>query len=94
MRLAVLDEAVVVSDQAAEAVLQLNELLSRLGDLDEQQARVVELRVFGGLTVEEAAEALGVSSATVKRDWAMAKAWLTCEMQRERNREPRGVEQS
>ena len=89
-----LDEAVIVSDHEAEDVLQLNELLSRLGDLDEQQARVVELRVFGGLTVEEAAEALGVSPATVKRDWAMAKAWLTREIQRERNREPRGMEQS
>ena len=89
-----LDEALVVSDQAAEDVLQLNELLSRLGERDEQQARVVELRVFGGLTVEEAAEALDISPATVKRDWAMAKAWLTREIQRERKGEPGAVEQS
>ena len=89
-----LDEALVVSDQAAEDVLQLNELLSRLGERDEQQARVVELRVFGGLTVEEAAEALDISPATVKRDWAMAKAWLTREIQRERKGEAGGVEQS
>ena len=79
---------------AAEDVLQLNELLSRLGERDEQQARVVELRVFGGLTVEEAAEALDISPATVKRDWAMAKAWLTREIQRERKGEAGGVEQS
>ena len=89
-----LDEALVVSDQAAEDVLQLNELLSRLGERDEQQARVVELRVFGGLTVEEAAEALDISPATVKRDWAMAKAWLTREIQRERKGESGAVEQS
>lgn len=89
-----LDEALVVSEQAAEDVLQLNELLSRLGERDEQQARVVELRVFGGLTVEEAAEALDISPATVKRDWAMAKAWLTREIQRERKGESGAVEQS
>jgi RNA polymerase sigma factor (TIGR02999 family) len=89
-----LDEALVVSDQAAEDVLQLNELLTRLGELDEQQARVVELRVFGGLTVEEAAEALDISPATVKRDWAMAKAWLTREIQREHKGESGAVEQS
>jgi len=89
-----LDEALVVSDQAAEDVLQLNELLTRLAELDEQQARVVELRVFGGLTVEEAAEALDISPATVKRDWAMAKAWLTREIQRERKGESGAVEQS
>jgi RNA polymerase sigma factor (TIGR02999 family) len=89
-----LDEALVVSDQAAEDVLQLNELLTRLDELDEQQARVVELRVFGGLTVEEAAEALDISPATVKRDWAMAKAWLTREIQRERKGESGAVEQS
>jgi RNA polymerase sigma factor (TIGR02999 family) len=89
-----LDEALVVSDQAADDVLQLNELLTRLDELDEQQARVVELRVFGGLTVEEAAEALDISPATVKRDWAMAKAWLTREIQRERKGESGAVEQS
>ena len=89
-----LDEALVVSEQASEDVLQLNELLSWLGERDEQQARVVELRVFGGLTVEEAAEALDISPATVKRDWAMAKAWLTREIQRERKGESGAVEQS
>jgi RNA polymerase sigma factor (sigma-70 family) len=54
--------------------------LERLGKLDAQQARVVELRYFGGLTVEEIAEALDIAPRTVKRDWAMAKAWLRLEL--------------
>jgi RNA polymerase sigma factor (TIGR02999 family) len=57
-------------------VLALDEALSRLEALDPEQARIVELRYFGGLTVEETAEAVGVSPATVKRQWAMARAWL------------------
>lgn len=54
----------------------LDEALERLAQLDAQQARIVELRFFGGLTVEETADALGISPATVKRDWAVARAWL------------------
>jgi RNA polymerase sigma-70 factor (ECF subfamily) len=54
----------------------LDEALTRLAALDPEQARIVELRYFGGLTVEETAEAVGVSPATVKRQWAMARAWL------------------
>ena len=57
-------------------VVALDEALTRLAALDSQQANVVELRFFGGLSVEEAADALGVSAATIKREWAMAKAWL------------------
>ena len=57
-------------------VLALDEALTRLAALDAEQARIVELRYFGGLTVEETAEAVGVSPATVKRQWAMARAWL------------------
>jgi RNA polymerase sigma factor (TIGR02999 family) len=60
----------------AEEILAVEEALSRLGQLDAQQARVVEMRYFCGLSVEEAAEAMGSSPRTVKRDWAMAKAWL------------------
>jgi RNA polymerase sigma factor (TIGR02999 family) len=59
-----------------EEVLTVDEALTRLGELDAQQSRIVELRYFGGLSVEETAEALGISPRTVKRDWAMAKAWL------------------
>jgi DNA-directed RNA polymerase specialized sigma24 family protein len=57
-------------------VLALDEALSRLAAFDPEAARVVELRYFGGLTVEETAETVGVSPATVKRQWAMARAWL------------------
>ena len=71
-----LTEAIVMSQERPAELLALDESLSRLAALDAQQARVVELRVFAGLTVEETAEVLGISSATVKRDWRMAKAWL------------------
>ncbi len=54
----------------------LDEALTRLAQIDPEQARIVELRYFGGMTVEETAEAVGVSPATVKRQWAMARAWL------------------
>ena len=57
-------------------VLALHEALDRLAALDPEQARLVELRYFGGLNIEETAEALGVSPATVKREWAVARAWL------------------
>jgi RNA polymerase sigma-70 factor, ECF subfamily len=77
-----LDQAIVYSRENAGELLLLDELMERLSEADPQQARVVELRVFGGLTVEEAAEVLGVSTPTIKRDWAMAKAWLAREMDR------------
>ncbi len=57
-------------------MLVLHAALEKLASLDEQQARIVELRFFGGLTIEEAAEVLGVAPATVKRHWAVARAWL------------------
>jgi RNA polymerase sigma factor (TIGR02999 family) len=71
-----LDEAVVSSEEKDPDLLTLHEALNNLATIDSQQSRVVELRVFGGLTVEETAEALGVSPRTVKREWSMAKAWL------------------
>ena len=61
-------------------VLALNRALDRLGSFDERQARIVELRYFGGLDLAETAAALGVSLSTVKNDWAMAKAWLFREL--------------
>ncbi len=64
----------------SEEILAVDEAMERLAALDSQQARVVELRYFGGLTVEETAEALSISPRTVKRDWAMAKAWLRIEI--------------
>jgi RNA polymerase sigma factor (TIGR02999 family) len=57
-------------------IVALDEALERLTEIDEQQSRIVELRFFSGLTVEETAEVLSISPATVKRDWSMAKAWL------------------
>src|SRR5688572_10357638 len=57
-------------------VLALDEALTRLAQLDPEQARIVELRYFGGLTIEETAEVAGISPATVKRQWSMARAWL------------------
>ncbi|HYE95660.1 MAG TPA: ECF-type sigma factor [Rubricoccaceae bacterium] len=64
------------ADARAEEVLALDEALEHLGALSERQARVVECRYFAGLTIEETAAALGVSPATVKADWALARAWL------------------
>ena len=57
-------------------IVALDEALTRLNEIDEQQSRIVELRFFSGLTVAETAEVLAISPATVKRDWSMAKAWL------------------
>ena len=69
-----------VSDDGAADVLALHDALERLAVLDARQARLVELRYFGGLTIEETAEALDVSPATVKREWATARAWLKREL--------------
>src|SRR5919106_874778 len=71
-----LDEAIISSEEKSPDLLTLHEALNNLAAIDAQQSRVVELRVFGGLTVEETAEALGISPRTVKREWSMAKAWL------------------
>jgi RNA polymerase sigma-70 factor (ECF subfamily) len=79
-----LDES-VVAGHAQEAtagidVLELDAALNKLAGLDAQQAKIVELRYFGGLTVEETAEALDISPATVKRHWTIARAWLRKEL--------------
>lgn len=72
-----LDEAINVSaDQRHIDLVALDEALDRLTALDERQARIVELRYFSGMTTDETAEVLGISPATVRRDWDMAKAWL------------------
>ena len=75
-----LDEALVVSQQKAAEVIALDDALKELALIDPQQSRIVELRFFGGLTVEEAAEVLHVSPATIKREWSTAKAWLYHEL--------------
>ena len=63
-----------------EEILAIDDALRRLSECDIQQSRVVEMRYFGGLTVEETAEALGVSPRTVRREWATAKLWLRAEL--------------
>jgi RNA polymerase sigma factor (TIGR02999 family) len=71
-----LSEVAVISLSKTTDLLALDEALERLAATDERKARVVELRYFGGLSVEETAEVLGVSEITVLRDWKFAKAWL------------------
>ena len=75
-----LQEAAIVSTGRAADVVALDEALIRLAELDPQQARLVELRFFGGLSIEETADVLEVSPATVKRSWNVAKAWLAREL--------------
>lgn len=75
-----LDDAIVFSPERAEEFLELDRALQALSALDPRQAKIVELRYFGGSTVEETAEALGISPKTVKRDWTVAKAWLHGEL--------------
>ncbi len=78
-----LGDDVAVSAEESLDVLALDEALTKLAALDPEQARLVELRFFAGLSIEETADALGVSPATVKRGWAMARAWLKREMEKE-----------
>jgi len=75
------DESLLIVVKKTDVdLLGLDEALTRLGKMDKQQEQIVELRYFGGLTIEETAEALGVSPATIKRDWRMTKAWLHREL--------------
>jgi len=74
------DENLPIQDQAGADLLALDDMLRRLADLDQRKLRVAELRIFGGLSVEETAQALSVSVATVMRDWRFTKAWLQREL--------------
>lgn len=75
-----LDDATHVAQPAPDRWADLDEALTRLAELHPRQARVVECRFFGGMSVEETAEALDVAPATVKRDWTLARAWLNREL--------------
>ncbi|MEZ4589376.1 MAG: sigma-70 family RNA polymerase sigma factor [Gemmatimonadales bacterium] len=75
-----LEEATVVTEVQAERLLALDEALERLERLDERRCRLVEYRYFGGLTLKETADLLGVSPATVKREWVVTRAWLNREL--------------
>ena len=76
------DEELVVSRQLSADVLQLHDSLNELTNIDERKSKIVELKFFGGLSIEETAEVLGVSPGTVMRDWTLAKAWLRIAMKR------------
>lgn len=86
-----LDASLLLPQVRHADVVALDDALTGLAKLDEQQARIVELRFFGGLTTEEAAEVLGISASTIKRDWNVAKAWLTREMKKGNRGETRAV---
>jgi RNA polymerase sigma factor (TIGR02999 family) len=70
------DEVMLISKERGRDLLSLDAALDRLAEIDERKSKVVELRFFGGLSVQETAEVLRVSPLTVKREWRMAKAWL------------------
>ena len=82
-----LEEVVVAAEGLNINLVSLDEALTRLAAVDPRQDRIVELRFFGGLSVEETAEVLGVSAATVKNDWSVAKAWLHRELSRGEGRD-------
>jgi RNA polymerase sigma-70 factor (ECF subfamily) len=75
-----LDEALMMSEERGADLVALDEALSALSAIDGRQSQVVELRFFGGLSVEETAEVLKISSTTVRRDWTLARAWLHREL--------------
>ncbi len=78
-----LDEALTVSAERAAEVVALDDALHELAKIDPRKCRVVELRYFGGLSVEETAQVLNISAVTVMRDWSMAKSWLHRELSKE-----------
>jgi RNA polymerase sigma-70 factor (ECF subfamily) len=78
-----LDESLAASPERHPELIDLDEALERFCQIDQRKSQVVELRYFGGLSVDETAEILGVSPATVKRDWEVAKAWLLRELRTE-----------
>ena len=77
------DEMLAAPGGRAADVVALDEALTTLAEFDERKSKMVELRFFGGLSIEETAEVLGVSPGTVRRDWTLAKAWLQSEIQKD-----------
>lgn len=75
-----LDDVIVVARERPDRLLALDEALERLSEINQRQASIVECRYFAGMAVEETGAALGISPATVKRDWALARAWLNREL--------------
>jgi RNA polymerase sigma factor (TIGR02999 family) len=81
-KMVALDESALISPEPEEDLVRLDDALNALAEFDARKAQVVELRYFGGLSVEETAEALKISGITVIRDWNMAKLWLLRELKR------------
>jgi RNA polymerase sigma factor (TIGR02999 family) len=77
-----LDDALIISEERAAEVLALDDALTGLAKFDLRKSQIIELRFFGGLSIEETAKVLGVSPGTVMHDWTLAKAWLQREMNR------------
>jgi RNA polymerase sigma factor (TIGR02999 family) len=75
-----LDAGVLISESRPDELLAIDEAVSRLASVDARQAQIVEMRIYAGLSVQEIAAALGTSDRTVKRDWAVARAWLYREL--------------
>lgn len=75
-----IDDVVLAARERPEELLALDEALTRLEEISPRQARVVECRFFAGMNIDETAEVLGISNATVRRDWALARAWLNREL--------------
>ena len=88
-----LDDVLLIAPDRTDELLAVHESLSRLEKLDSRQGRIVELRYFGGLTMDEVAEVLGVSCKTVTREWNIAKAWLYGELKESRKDDAGGMEQ-
>jgi RNA polymerase sigma factor (TIGR02999 family) len=80
LRAVPLDEVMIVSPERAAEVVELDDALKCLAEFDQRKSQIIELRFFGGLSIEETAEVLCVSPGTVMRDWTLAKAWLRREM--------------
>jgi RNA polymerase sigma factor (TIGR02999 family) len=78
-----LDAAYILPQERNAEVIAVDEALKTLSQIDEQQGQIVEMRFFGGLSIEEIGEVLGISRSTVKREWNVAKAWLVREMRRD-----------
>ena len=86
-----LDASLVLPQERSADVIALDDALSDLARMDEQQSRIVELRFFGGLAIEDIAEVMSISASTVKRDWNVAKAWLTRHMKKRNRGNPGAV---
>jgi RNA polymerase sigma factor (TIGR02999 family) len=90
-RIVDLDTSLVLPQRQSTDVVALDDALKDLTRLDQQQGQIVELRFFGGLAIEEIAEVLDISPSTVKRDWNVAKAWLTRQMKKGKHGDPGSV---